>query len=104
MSAESEEHPSSRLDSLVHHKTRLGVLSILHVMKRADFAYIRDGLGLSDGNLGSHLSKLAEAGLIDAERVDGFRRARTWYSLTAVGEAAYAQELDVLREIITPGR
>ena len=51
-----------RLDDVVHQRTRLGVLTILAEVDSAAFTYLRDELGLSDGNLSRHLRVLEEAG------------------------------------------
>ena len=41
-------HPVARLDDLVHQRVRLGLLSVLAEVDRADFTFLRDRLGLSD--------------------------------------------------------
>jgi DNA-binding MarR family transcriptional regulator len=94
-------HPSQRLDDTVHQRVRLGILALLEEAKRADFAYVRDTLDLSDGNLSRHIQVLEEAGLVHVEKAFERRRPRTWLSATKQGRAAFAAELGALRELIS---
>ena len=51
------------LDPVVHGKMRLAVLSLLSGVDEAEFTWLREKTGSTDGNLGAHLLKLEEAGL-----------------------------------------
>lgn len=100
-------HPSRRLDDAVHQRTRLGILAVLCEGGRADFAYLRDTLELTDGNLSRNLTRLHDAGYITVHKVIDGRRPRTWLSATRAGRTALNAEIAALREIIagleTPG-
>jgi len=64
--------------------------------QEADFTYLKDHLGLTDGNLLFHLRKLGEAGYVtDVSRRVGSRRL-TFYRLTPEGKDA----LDRYREVM----
>lgn len=93
-------HPSRRLDDTVHQRTRLGILAVLCEAERADFAYLRETLELTDGNLSRNLSRLDEAGYVRVEKVLEGRRPRTWLSPTRAGRAALDAEITALSEII----
>src|SRR3712207_8147482 len=60
-------HPARRLDDTVHQRVRLGILAVLREARRADFAYLRDALELTDGNLSRHIAVLEDAGLRSEE-------------------------------------
>ncbi len=62
------EHPSAELDDVIHQRVRLGVLSILAQTREADFTYLRDTLGVTDGNLGRHLDVLNRGWVRRAEQ------------------------------------
>jgi len=47
---------------------RLGILTVLDEARRAEFAYLRDALGLTDGNLSRHLRVLEHAGHVAIEK------------------------------------
>jgi DNA-binding MarR family transcriptional regulator len=93
-------HPSCRLDDAVHQRTRLGILTVLCEGGTADFTYLRDTLGLTDGNLSRNLSKLQDAGYVRIDKVIEGRRSRTWLSVTRAGRAALRAEIAALQEII----
>ncbi|MBM3296277.1 MAG: helix-turn-helix domain-containing protein, partial [Candidatus Aminicenantes bacterium] len=53
-----DEHLSTQLDKVLSQKARLGIMSILMVLEEAEFNHLKDRLGLTDGNLSTHLSLL----------------------------------------------
>jgi DNA-binding MarR family transcriptional regulator len=93
-------HPSIRLDNAVHQRTRLGILSVLAGAARADFAFLRDTLQLTDGNLSRNLSVLESAGYVSVQKTFEGRRSRTWLAITPAGRQALAAEVQALREIV----
>ena len=93
-------HPATRIDDTIHQRVRLGILAVLGEVRRADFAYLRDTLELTDGNLSRHLAVLEEAGLVRVEKTFEGKRPRTWISATPSGRAALAAEVAALREIV----
>jgi DNA-binding MarR family transcriptional regulator len=95
------EHPTVGLDETVHQRHRLGILTITSRASEADFGYLRDALGLTPGNLSTHLNVLEEAGLIQVQKGYEGRRPRTWVSITKQGRAALAAELAALAELVS---
>lgn len=93
-------HPSSELDETVHQRVRLGILSVLGESRSADFTYLRDTLGLSDGNLSRHLKVLEDAGYIKVAKSFENNRPRTVVSATPVGNHALRTEIAALRALI----
>jgi DNA-binding MarR family transcriptional regulator len=97
----AESHPASRLDETVHQRVRLGVLGILSDAGRASFTYLRDALGVTDGNLSTHLQVLADAGLVDLDKEFVDRRPRTWVRATRRGRETFKNEMATLTELVT---
>jgi DNA-binding MarR family transcriptional regulator len=97
----TETHPALGLDDVVHQRVRLGILTIAHEARRVEFGYLRAQLELTAGNLSKHLGVLETAGLIAVEKGYEGRRGRTWVTLTPAGDAALAEEIRKLRELIT---
>ena len=95
-----EPHPTLALDDLVHQRTRLGILTVLAEAGRCDFAYLRDTLQLTDGNLSRHIQTLAEAELLAVEKVFEKRRPRTWIEITHPGRAALNTQLHAMRDLL----
>jgi len=94
------DHPTAGLDELVHQRHRLGILTIASKARQADFGYLREELGLTSGNLSTHLTVLEDAGLIKVEKGYEGRRPRTWVSITKPGRIALAAEIDALTRIV----
>ena len=93
-------HPATGLSETVHQRHRLGILAITSQARQADFGYLRETLGLTSGNLSTHLTVLEEAGLIRVERGYAGRRPRTWVSITRQGRAALADEMAALARLV----
>lgn len=51
--------------------------------KRADFAYLKKVLELTDGNLGRHLQVLEKTGYVELDKVFENGKPRTWVTLRA---------------------
>lgn len=94
------EHPSAALDDVVHQRVRLGILTILAQTSEADFTYLRDTLGVTDGNLGRHLEVLHDAGYVALNKTFQGRRPRTWVTITSAGRRALNHQIATLRALI----
>ena len=97
---EPEQHPTSSLDDTVHQRARLGILSILTEIKRADFSYLKGLLELTDGNLSRHLQVLEEQQLVTIHKGYVGRRPHTWVTITHTGRKALTAEMDALRALL----
>lgn len=93
--------PTKHLDDVVHQRVRLGILTIVHEARRADFNYLKDALGLTGGNLFQHLRVLEDAGFVSVDKVSDGRRPRTWVSITRSGRRALRLEVAVLKAIVS---
>jgi DNA-binding MarR family transcriptional regulator len=89
-----------RFDDLIHPATRLSLVATLAAADWAEFAFLRNGLGLSDSALSKQLTTLEDAGYVATERrLEGSRhklRAR----LTERGRDAFDGHVAALREIV----
>lgn len=92
--------PIGRLDNVVHQRVRLGILTILSEAEQADFAFLRDALELTDGNLSSNLQVLEQAGYVNVEKTYEGRRPRTRIRATRAGRKALKEEIAVLEAIV----
>ena len=87
-------------DELIHPATRLSIVALLAAADWADFAFLRDELGLSDSALSKQLSTLEEAGYVTIERPLSDRRRRVRARLTPLGRQRFDGHVAALREII----
>lgn len=58
----------AEIDRIIHEPGRLMIVALLAAVQEADFQYLRQATGLTQGNLSAHLSKLGDAGYIDIEK------------------------------------
>lgn len=90
-------------DELIHPATRLSVVALLAAADWADFAFIRDRLGLSDSALSKQLATLEEAGYIAIDRPVSERRRRVRARLTPLGRERFTAHVAALQGIIAVG-
>jgi DNA-binding MarR family transcriptional regulator len=92
------------LESLIHERMRLGIVSALAVNERQTFGELRDLLGATDGNLSVHARKLEEAGYVHCSKSFQGRVPRTEYRLTAAGRRALESYLTHMEALIRATR
>jgi DNA-binding HxlR family transcriptional regulator len=92
-----------KLDKTIHEKGRLGIMTLLATRPSWSFQDLKAGLGMSDGNLITHLRTLHDAGLVAVTR-EILDRPQTSYSLTAKGRASFQEYLAVLEQIVKAGK
>ncbi|MFJ7205381.1 winged helix-turn-helix domain-containing protein [Streptomyces sp. NPDC098789] len=97
----SGSHPRHALEPLLNAPVRLSVVAALAPLDRAEFAFVRDLVEVSDSVLSKQVSALETAGWVAVVKGRVARRPRTWLSLTAEGRTVYARHLDALRAIAT---
>ena len=89
-----------KLDSLIHDRIRLGILSALSVNPSLTFGDLKKLLDASDGNLSVHARKLEEAGYIECAKSFEGRMPRTEYRLSVSGRKALDHYLDHMEALI----
>ncbi|MEA3201247.1 MAG: hypothetical protein QOE90_2675 [Thermoplasmata archaeon] len=77
------------LDPVIHQATRLQILALLLRNREMSFAELCRVLDLTEGNLGAHAERLAEAGYVAAFHALAGLRFEKRYRLTHAGEAAF---------------
>jgi DNA-binding HxlR family transcriptional regulator len=89
-----------QLDKLIHEKNRLSIMTLLSTRGEWAFQDLKAELGLSDGNLITHLRTLIAAEYVGESRDDTGPRPRTTYRLTPTGRTAFRRHIDLLGEIV----
>lgn len=87
--AAQEEAGLPGIDRLIHEPARLTIMANLYVVDSADFVFLLNRTGLTNGNLSSHMSRLAGAGYVEEKKEFVDRRPRTMYRLTTAGRKAF---------------
>ena len=91
------------LDKMIHQPARLRIMASLITLdsdEQVDFAYLRELLKLTNGNLGAHLNKLETEGYIKIRKTFVGRKPRTFVSTTGKGRDAFEQHIAALKQII----
>ena len=87
------------IDDVIHGKVRLGIMAFLSTSGITDFTTLRGHLGVTDGNLSTHLRKLEGAGYVEPSKSFQERRPVTHIALTETGRAAFLKYLEAMRKL-----
>ena len=87
------------LDPVIHAPVRLQMMGALAAVSEAEFATLREAVGVSDSVLSKHLSTLAEAGYVRVRKAALGGRQRTWLSITREGRRAFAGHVAALQAL-----
>ena len=92
--------PFLQLDRVIHEKGRLAILSMLAASPELSFTELRDTLGMTDGNLTTHIRTLQEAGYLSVTKSFQNNRPLTTCALTAAGKQAFTRYINLLEQIV----
>ena len=101
-----ESDPSSledligKLATPLHEPVRLGILILLHFHNDLAFSTLQKALGLTSGNLNTHLARLETEKLILSQKQFVKLRPRTVISITSNGREALLSYTSSLKDII----
>ena len=92
------------LDPLIHVPARLRIVVTLAALRDGDalsFTRLQDMIGLTPGNLITHLRKLEDAGYISSEKTGNGVASQTSVTLTNRGRAALQAYTHALRDLLS---
>ncbi len=92
--------PFLQLDRVIHEKGRLAIVSMLAAAPELSFTDLRDSLGMTDGNLTTHIRTLQQAGYVAVTKSFQNNRPLTTCALTAAGRKAFTQYINLLERIV----
>ena len=82
------------------HRIRLGIMSVLMVNDSVDFNTLKELLGVTDGNLASHIKALESEAYIQVEKQFIGKKPNTRYLATIAGKNAFKNHIDALEKLI----
>ena len=91
------------LDPVIHAQARLRIMATLAGLPRGDemvFPRLREMLGMTAGNLSTHLSRLEEAGYVSQSKTFTGRTPATYLALTTRGRAAFEEYTRALQAML----
>jgi DNA-binding MarR family transcriptional regulator len=93
----------TELDPVIHAPARLRIVVTLATLREGDnlsFTRLQELIGLTPGNLITHLRKLEDAGYVTTHKNGRGVTARTSVELTHSGQAALENYTTVLRQLL----
>ena len=87
-------------DKAFENKVRLGIMSALAVNESQDFVRLKELLGVTDGNLASHLKLLEKNGYIRFQKEFLDRKPNTKYFATESGIAAFRKHINAIEQLL----
>ena len=90
-------------NEVIHQSTRLKIMATLRGMppgELVEFTRLKAILGVTDGNLGTHLNTLEQAGYVEVEKDFAANRPRTRVMLSKTGRRAFEDYVAYLQGII----
>lgn len=88
------------LNKNFENRVRLGVMSALMVNDALDFNRFKELLGVTDGNLASHLRALEKHRLIEVSKQFIGRKPNTSYSASDLGRICFKKHLSALEQLL----
>lgn len=88
------------LDKAFENRIRLGIMSALMVNESIDFNSLKNLLGLTDGNLASHLKSLEKSEYISYKKDFLNRKTNTTYSATPEGKKAFLKHIQAIEQLL----
>ena len=89
-----------RFDKAFESRVRLQIMAVLTANEQYDFNALKELLGVTDGNLASHLKALEKEQYIEVTKTFVGRKPNTRYRASAAGRKAFAQHLETLEHLI----
>jgi DNA-binding transcriptional ArsR family regulator len=89
----------NNIDRVIHEPVRLAILKILTSAKGADFNFLLMTLGLTKGNLATHINKLEASGLIEVKKEFRGKIPHTSYRITNTGRRQFQKYWENIKEL-----
>ena len=94
------KHSIEQLNKVFDSRVRLGIMGALLVNEEMSFNQLKELVGVTDGNLASHLKTLESNQYIKVEKGFLGRKTNTTYHVTRNGEKAFRTHLEALEQMI----
>jgi len=87
-------------DPLLHQTLRSRLMSVLIANDEIPFKALKETLGVTDGNLSSHLSKLEKESYVSIEKTFEGKRPKTVIHIAPIGRKAFDSYIEALKQFI----
>jgi len=89
----------NNINRVVHEPVRLAILKILTSAKEVDFNFLLTTLGVTKGNLATHINKLESTGLIEVKKQFRGKVPHTSYKITRTGRRQFQKYWENLKAL-----
>ena len=89
----------NNINRVIHEPVRLAILKILTSAKEVDFNFLLTTLGLTKGNLATHINKLETADFIEVKKEFRGKIPHTSYRITKTGRRQFQKYWENMREL-----
>ncbi|ANQ51185.1 transcriptional regulator [Flammeovirga sp. MY04] len=90
----------NNLDKAFENKVRMGIMAALVVNEYLDFNSLKELLGVTDGNLASHLKNLEKVEYVSVKKEFLNRKPNTKYSATDMGKIAFKRHIKAIEDLL----
>jgi len=94
------KNPFDNLDKVLEHRVRLQIMSVLVVNDSYDFNTLKDLLGVTDGNLATHMKSLEREKYVSVMKSFVDRKPNTRYKVVERGRTAFKKHLEAMAELV----
>lgn len=91
------------LNKAFESRVRLGIMSVLLVNEWVNYKEMKDTLGLTDGNLASHIASLEKLNYIEVKKEFVGKKPQTSYTATKLGKEEFQKHIDGLERLLKGG-
>ena len=99
MSRKKVNQIHNNINRVVHEPVRLAILKILTSAKEVDFNFLLTTLGLTKGNLATHINKLESTDLIEVKKQFIGKIPHTSYQITKTGRNQFQKYWDNMKAL-----
>ena len=85
------------IDRVIHEPVRLAILKVLTSAKEVDFNFLLTTLGVTKGNLATHINKLETVGFIEVKKEFRGKIPHTSYRITRTGQRQFQKYWENLK-------
>ena len=89
----------NNINRIVHEPVRLAILKILTSAKEVDFNFLLTVLGVTKGNLATHINRLETTGFIEVKKEFRGKIPHTSYRITKTGRSEFQKYWENLRAL-----
>lgn len=88
------------LNKIFESRVRLGIMSVLMVNDWIDFNTLKELLGVTDGNLASHIAGLEKNEYIEVRKEFVGKKPKTSFGASKLGRKAFQEHLSALENLL----